>query len=95
VPWQWGSEQEQAFRKLKELILAKPCLVHTNLDKTFRLDTNTSNTAYGAMLSQKQENGKFHPVEFMLKSMLPAEQNYNTYDREVLIIVRPLLHWQY
>ena len=50
---------------------------------------------YGAALSQKQDDRKFHPVGFMSKSMLPAERNYDAYDREALGIVKPLEHWRY
>ena len=95
VDWKWGEEQQKAFNKLKEAILSEPCLAHTSLDKTFRMETDTSAFAYGAALSQKQDDGKFHPVGFMSKSMLPTERNYDTYDREALGIVKPLEHWQY
>ena len=93
VEWRWGDKQQKAFNKLKEAILSEPCLAHASLDKTFRMETNTSAFTYGAALSQKQDDGKFHPVRFMSKSMLPAERNYNAYDREALGIVKPLEHW--
>ena len=95
VDWKWGTEQQKAFDKLKEAILSEPCLAHASLDKTFRMETDASAYAYGAALSQKQEDGKFHPVGFMSKSMLPAERNYDAYDREALGIVKPLEHWRY
>ena len=95
IPWNWGSAQQNAFDKLKELILSEPCLAHADLDKKFRMETDASAYAYGAALSQKQDDGKFHPVGFMSKSMLPAERNYDAYDREALGIVKPLQHWRY
>ncbi len=49
--------------------------------------------AYGAVLSQKQGDRKYHLVGFMSKSMVPAEQNYDAYNREALGIVKPLQHW--
>jgi hypothetical protein len=55
--WKWGLKQQQAFEKLKELILSEPCLAHADPNKPFRMETDASNMAYGAMLSQKQENG--------------------------------------
>jgi hypothetical protein len=56
---------------------------------------DTLDYTYGAALSQKQDDGKFHPVGFMSKSMVPAEQNYDAYDKEALGIVKPLQHWHY
>ena len=93
IEWKWGKEQQEAFDKLKEAILSKPCLAHASLDKTFRMETDVSAFAYRAALSQKQDDRKFHPVRFMSKSMLLAERNYDAYDREVLGIVKPLEHW--
>ena len=95
VEWKWEKEQQKAFDKLKEAILSEPCLAHASLDKTFRMETDASAYAYGAALSQKQDDGKFHPVGFMSKSMLPAERNYDAYDWEALGIVKPLEHWRY
>jgi len=95
VPWVWTMTQQQSFDQLKDLILSEPCLAHADLEKTFRMETDASAFAYGAALSQKQDNGKFHPVGFMSKSMVPAERNYDAYDREALGIVKPLQHWRY
>jgi hypothetical protein len=94
-PWEWGPEQQRAFDDLKELISSEPCLAHADLNKTFQMETDASNFAYGAALTQKQEDGKYHPVGFMSKSMVPAERNYDAYDREALGIVKPLQHWRY
>jgi hypothetical protein len=93
--WAWTKLQQQAFDQLKDLILSKPCLTHAKLEKPFRMETDASNYAYGAALSQKQEDGKYHPVGFMSKSMVPAERNYDAYDKEALGIVKPLQHWRY
>ena len=93
MEWKWGKEQQEAFNRLKEAILSKPCLAHASLDKMFRMETNASAYAYGAALSQKQSDGKFHPVGFISKSMLPAERNYDAYNQEALGIVKPLEHW--
>jgi len=84
-----------AFEQLKELIAAEPCLKQPELDKPFWMETDASAFAYGAALSQKQKNGRYHPVAFMSKSMIPAERNYDAYDREALGIVKPLQHWRY
>ena len=95
VPWKWEKLQQEAFDALKDLILGEPCLAHADLDKSFRMQTDASAYAYGAALSQKQQDGKFHPVAFMSKSMLPVERNYDAYDREAFGIIKPLQHWRY
>jgi hypothetical protein len=47
----------------------------------------------GAVLSQEQQ-GKWHPVAFMSKSLLDAEKNYKIYDKELLAIVKVLKAWR-
>ena len=95
MAWKWDKEQQKAFNGIKVLILSEPCLAHANLDEPFRLQMDSSAYAYGAALSQKQKDGKYHPVAFMSKSMLPVERNYDAYDREALGILKPLKHWRY
>jgi hypothetical protein len=95
IKWEWTKLQQQAFDQLKDLILSEPCLAHAKPERPFRMETDASGYAYGAALSQKQDDGKFHPVGFMSKSMAPAERNYDAYNREALGIVKPLQHWRY
>ena len=95
VPWKWEMEQQRAFDTLKDLILKEPCLAHADLNNTFQMETDASAYTYRAALSQKQNDGKYHPIGFMSKSMVPAERNYDAYDREALGIVKPLQHWRY
>jgi hypothetical protein len=67
-------ENEQTmFEILKWQVTQAPVLVHANLDQQFHMETDASNYAYGAVLLQKQSNGRHHPISFMSKSMNPAE----------------------
>ena len=38
--------------------------------------------------------GVLQPVAFLSKKMLPAELNYQIYDKELLVIVRSFEIWQ-
>src|SRR5258706_10781856 len=60
VTWKWEKTQQDAFDALKDLILSEPCLAHADLDKSFRMQMDTLAYAYGAALSQKQQDGKYH-----------------------------------
>ena len=70
-----------------------PILVHADPDQQFHMETNASNYVYGAVLSQKQTNGRHHPIGFMSKSMNPAEWNYGIPDKETLAIMKGLQNW--
>ena len=42
--WEWGEEQEKAFKNFKEAIIAEPCLAHIDHQKTFRMETDASDS---------------------------------------------------
>jgi hypothetical protein len=48
----------------------------------------------GAVLLQKKEDGKKHPIAYYLKTLSAAERNYDVYDLELLAIVNALDHWR-
>jgi len=94
-PWMWNELAAQAFEELKKAFTTAPVLIHPDTQKPFTLETDASNFAYGACLSQKGEDGKLHPVAFLSKSMSPAELNYDIYDKEMLAVVRSLQAWRH
>ncbi|CEL56625.1 hypothetical protein RSOLAG1IB_07950 [Rhizoctonia solani AG-1 IB] len=48
----------------------------------------------GAVLSQRKDDGRLHPVAFMSASFSSAELNYDTHDKELLAIIRAFEHWR-
>jgi len=61
----------------------------------FRIETDASDVATGAMLSQSINGSKWHPVGFQLKTLGEHEANYSTYDKELLAIVRAVQEWRH
>ena len=57
------------------------------------METDASGHAIGGVLSQEQE-GKWKPIAFLSRTMQPAEQNYEIYDKELLAIVEALAKWR-
>ena len=48
------------------------------------------------VLSQQSESdGKWHPIAFYLKALSAIEQNYDTYDKEMLTIICALEEWHH
>src|ERR1700727_326825 len=94
IKFEITTERVEAFNKIKKAIASAPVLAHANPEKPYILETDASNYAYGAILSQKQEGGKIHPIAFLLKSRSPAEKNYDIYDKEMLAVVKALQHWR-
>ena len=61
----------------------------------FRIETDASDVATGAMLSQSINGSKWHPVGFQSKTLGEHEANYSTYDKELLAIVRAVQEWRH
>lgn len=71
-----------AFEKLKELITNYPILRYPNMDKKFKLITDASNFAIGAVLTQDG-----HPICYASRTLNDHEKNYATVEKELLAIV--------
>src|SRR6201996_3784894 len=71
--WTWGTEQQQAFDKLKELVTSEPVLKHPELDKPFELEVDASGYAVGAVLLQRGKDNKRHPIAYYSNTLNAAE----------------------
>ena len=63
--FEWGDEQEKAFKELKRRLATAPVLAHPDWNKPFYLQPDASKNGYGAILSQRDEKGKEHPVTYI------------------------------
>ena len=83
----WSKEAEQAFQTLKKAFTSYPVLRNHDPERRYILETDASDFAMGATLAQDFKDGH-HPVAYFSKSLLPAEQNYQIADKELLAIIR-------
>jgi hypothetical protein len=56
--------------------------------------TDASGFAMGAVLLQKKEDSKKHPIAYYSKTLSAAERNYDIYNLKLLAIVNALDHWR-
>ena len=95
VPWTWGTEQEKSFQALKTAFTTEPVLAMWEPNRPTRLEVDASGYATGGVLSQKLDDGLWHPIAYRSESMSDAERNYEIYDRELLSIIRALEDWRH
>jgi hypothetical protein len=90
----WGAEQQSAFDQLKELFISSPVIHTFERERETVLETDASDFALGAVLSQVS-NGKLYPIAYHSRSFVPAEQNYEVHDKELLAIVDSLKEFRH
>src|SRR6266481_6457827 len=94
APWIWGPEQLAAFDTLKLAFTQAPVLSHFNPNNPIVVETDASDYAIAAIISQiSLNNGDLHPIAFFSKGMKPAELNYKIYDKELLAIFEAFRQW--
>ena len=76
----------EAFEKLKMCCMTTPVLAFADFEKEFQLETDTSSEGLGAVLSQKQEDGKWHPIAFGSCQLKGGEAKYHSSKLEFLAL---------
>ena len=71
-------ETREAVNVLKGKVQSAPILVFPNFDQPFLLEMDASKEGLGAVLSQKQSDGHYHPVTFGSCSLTLSEKNYHS-----------------
>src|SRR5882724_1041247 len=94
TPFTWGPDHTEVFKTLKTAFTQAPILVHFNLDNPIVVETDASDYAITAIISQiSPDDGDIHLIVFYSCSMQLAELNYEIYDKEVLAIFEAFQQW--
>ena len=87
VAFLWTEECELAFQELKHHLVTAPIFSYPDFSKEFVLDTDASNLALGAVLSQVQEDGSEKLIAYGSRLMTKTERRYCATRRELLSAV--------
>ena len=79
-------EAVEAFNLLKTKCVTAPVLAFADFKKPFLLETDASSCGLGAVLSQKQDDGKFHPVTYASWELKGGEKKYHSSKLEFLAL---------
>ena len=77
------------------MFLSTPVIKMPDTTKPFFVMTDTSLTATGGVLMQKDSNGDLHPCTYHSATFSPAEWNYDIYNRELLAVIQALKEWHH
>ena len=84
--FEWTTECSEAFERLKHMLITAPILAHPDFSKPFILDTDASNQAIGAVLSQKFGD-KERVIAYASRTLTKAERKYCVTRKELLALV--------
>ena len=84
--WEWGEEQDTAFKGIKSALTRAPVLARPDFTKPFIIQCDASNSAIGALFAQIFEDGE-HPIIYASRTLTPAERNYSTTEKECLALL--------
>lgn len=79
-----------AFHTLRDALISAPILALYNPKRDTELHTDASASGFGAVLLQKQDDGRLHPVSFFSKRTTGPESRYHSFELETLAIIYAL-----
>ena len=95
VAFDWNQTCQQAFEELKRCLTTAPIMAYPTDTGEFLLDTDASDTAIGAVLSQ-QQNEILKTIAYASRSLTKCERRYCVTRKELLTIVNFTQHfWHY
>jgi len=92
--WARNREAQAAFEEVKQWFTAAPILAHFGPTRQVIIESDASDFALGAVLSQRDEENRLHPVAFHSRKFQPAEINYKIHNKELLAVVDAFKHWR-
>ena len=81
-----SKEALKAFEAFKQACMQSPVLAFTDYTKDFLLERGALKEGLEAVLSQKQEDGWFHPVAYGSQVLTTHEKNYHSTKLEFLAL---------
>jgi hypothetical protein len=87
-PWVWTGRCQDAFELLKQKLIEAPLLRSPNESLPYEVVTDAFDLGPGGVLLQEGQ-----PVAFESRKLNDAEMNYQTIEKEMLVVVHALRVW--
>lgn len=90
----WSNEATSAFESCKQQLSDATVLVHPSLDAPLAIMVDASDKALGAVVQQRVNN-VWQPLCFFSVRLNKAQQQYHTYDKELLAAYSAIKHFRH
>ena len=81
--WLWTPERQQAFEKLKTALLSDVALAYPQTDCAYKLYTDASDYAIGAILVQEDDHGVERVVHYLLHMLDDVKRLWATIEKVI------------
>lgn len=88
----WNDQHENAFQVIKTALTQTPILKYPDYTKKFKIQTDSSDIAMGAALTQEYDSID-HPITYFSRKFNPAETRYSVTEKEALCIIAAVKHF--
>ena len=88
--WSWSPEMQKAFEELRAKFAHSIYLVQPDDSQDYTINTDASAKAIGAVLLQRDNEGRTNIVSTASRTLTPVEWKYTTCEQELLTIVYAL-----
>jgi hypothetical protein len=92
--FKWTKEAQAAFERLKREFTTAPILVLFDPELQTILETDASDGAIAAVLTQVCRDGLIRPVAYFSRKLTKTEYNYTVHDKELYAIVAAFKQWK-
>ena len=79
-----NNAMQKSFEEIKSALCIPPAMAYPGFNNQFIVAIDASNKAEGAVLSQKESDGRYHPIQYASRCLNDAKQNSSMFEREAL-----------
>lgn len=90
----WTPEANQAFERLKNALISAPVLANADFELMFIIETDSSDSAIGAVLTQELA-GERRPIAYFSKKLSSTQKRYSATERECLAVLLAIEHFKH
>ena len=93
IPWNFDEKCKLAFLSLKQAFTTAPVLTHYKPECPLVIETDASNYALAALLSQVEPDRDIHLITYLSWTFSDTKLNYNTHNKELMAIYETFKAW--
>ena len=95
VEYLWTDACQRAFDALKASLTSTSMVRQPDFSRAFWLFTDASTVGIGAVLAQKDDAAQEYVIAYASRTLMSAEKNYSTTERECLALVWATKEWRH